>query len=73
MFMHQYFPYDVTLIDCLLMFHILARFFSSLFVLVVFVDLILHVLFFSVLKNSKTHNNSKISKKFDRLCCVYHM
>ena len=56
MSMHQYFPYDVTLIGCLLMFHTLACFFSSLFVLV-FVDLTFHVLFLSVLKKSKTHKN----------------
>ena len=38
-----------------------------------FVDLPLLVVFFSVLKNSKTHKNWKMSKKFDHLCCVYHM
>ena len=48
-------------------------FYKFFFVLVVFVDLTLHVLFLSVLKNSKTHKNWKFSKKFDCLCCVYHM
>ena len=48
-------------------------FYKFCFVLVVFVDLTLLVLFFSVFKNSKTHKNWKISKNFDRLCCVYHM
>ena len=47
--------------------------FQVCFVLFVFVDLTFHVLFLSVLKNSKTIKIEKIYKKFDRLCCVYHM
>ena len=47
--------------------------FQVCFVHVVFVDLTLYVLFLSVLKNSKTHKNWKIYKKFDRLNCVFHI
>ena len=44
-----------------------------LYALFLSVDLTLLVLFLSVFKNSKTHKNWKISKKFDRLYCVYYM
>ena len=63
--------YIIILCHC---FQFIACFFYKFcFVLLVFVDLTLLVMFLSVFKNSKTHKNWKISKKFDRLCCVYHM
>ena len=57
MSMHQFFLYVVTLIWWSAYVLCSNMFLSSLFVLVMFVDLNLHVLFLSVLKISKTHKN----------------
>ena len=52
--------------------HMLSFFFyKSLFIFLVFVDLTLFDLFFSVLKNSKTHKKRKISKSL--IACVVYI
>ena len=54
----------LCLVVCLC-FHFSMFLFQVCFVLVIFVDLTFHVLFFSVLKISKTHKNWKIFKNFN--------
>ena len=54
-------------------FQFIACFFYKFCFVLFFVDLTLLVLFLSMFKNSTAHKNWKISKNFDRLCCVYHM